>query len=87
MEATMHGSLDRSGTSNRSFLERPGIGFLAFPVLLAVALIGLAILEPAASKWISDAAQAELAGIYVVPQTTPTQLARPGMEVRTVRAY
>jgi len=28
-------------------------------VLLAVGLIGLAVLEPAASTWISDAAQAE----------------------------
>jgi hypothetical protein len=87
MESTMHGSFDRSGTRNRTFLERWGIGFPAFPVLLAVALIGLAILEPAASKWISEATQAELAGIYVVPQTTPTQLARPSMEVRTVRIY
>jgi hypothetical protein len=81
----MHGSFERSGKSDK-VSERWGIGFFAFPVLLAVTLIGLAILEPSASKWISDAAQAELAGIYVTPETTPTQLARPNMEVRTVRA-
>jgi hypothetical protein len=83
----MHGSFERSGNSDNGLFKRWGIGFFAFPVLLAVALIGLAILEPAASKWISDAAQAELAGIYVMPEATPTQLARPDMEVRTVGAY
>ena len=83
----MHGSFERSGKSDKSLSQRWGIGFFAFPVLLAVALIALAILEPSASKWISDAAQAELAGIYVMPEATPTQLARPNMEVRTVRAY
>ena len=84
----MHGSFDRSGTRNRSFTKRWGIGFPAFPVLLAVALIGLAILEPAASKWISDAAQAEFASIYGMPESTPSQFAQPAtMEVRTVSAY
>ncbi len=83
----MHGSFGRSGKSDNSLSKRTGIGFFAFPVLLAVALIGLTILQPAASKWISDATQAELAGIYVMPEATPTQLARPDMEVQTVRAY
>jgi hypothetical protein len=83
----MHGSFEKSVKSNKRFSERRSIGFFVFPVLLAVALIGLAILEPAASKWISDAAQAEFAGRYAMPDPAPTQLARPGMEVRTVRAY
>jgi hypothetical protein len=83
----MHGSLDKSGKSDKGFSERWRVGFIAFPVLLAVALIGLAALEPAASTWISDAAQAEFAGIFVMPEPAPTQLARPGMEIRTVRAY
>jgi uncharacterized membrane protein len=88
MEASMHGSFERSGKSDKSFSERRGTGFFAFPVLLAVALITLAILEPAASKWISEAAQAEFAGIYGIPESTPSQLAQPpSMEVRTVRAY
>ncbi len=82
----MHGSFDRPGKSE-SFSERRRLGFFAFPVVLAVALIALVILEPSASKWISDAAQAELADIYVMPEATPTQLARPNMEVRTVSAY
>jgi hypothetical protein len=82
----MHGSIDRSGKSDRSLFERRRIGFLVFPVLLAAMLIGLVIWEPAASRWISEAAQAELAGIYVMPEPAPTQLARP-MEIRTVRNY
>ena len=86
VEAAVHGSFERSGKSDKSLSHRRGIEFFAFPVVLAAALIALAILEPSASKWISDAAQAELAGIYVTPETTPTQLARPGTEVRTVRA-
>jgi len=83
----MHGSFDKSGKNNKSFFDRLSPGFFAFPVLLAVALIGLVVLEPAASKWIPEAAQAEFAGIAVMPEPAPTQLARPSMEIRTVRAY
>ena len=83
----MHGSFERSGKSDKSLSQRWGIGFFAFPVMLAVALIAVAILEPSASKWISDAAQAELAGVYAMPDPAPTQLARPSMDVRTVRTY
>ena len=83
----MHGSFDKSGKSESS--SQPWrIGFFAFPVILAVALIALVILEPAASKWISDAAQAEFASIYGMPESTPSQFAQPAtMEVRTVSAY
>ena len=77
----MHGSFDKSGKSE-SFSDRWHIGFFVFPVVLAVALIALAILEPSASKWISEAAQAEFAGVYALPDSGPTQLARPGMEIR-----
>ena len=77
----MHGSFDKSGKSE-SFSDRWRIGFFAFPVVLAGALIALAILEPASSKWISEAAQAEFAGVYALPDPGPTQLARPGMEIR-----
>jgi hypothetical protein len=83
----MHGSFGRSGKSDGSLSGRWRIGFFAFPVLLAVALIALTILEPAASRWISQAAEAEFAGFVVAPESAPTQLARPNMEVRTVRAY
>jgi hypothetical protein len=87
MEATMHGSLDKSGNNEDSTYRRWGLGFLALPALLAVTLIGLAIMQPAASNWISEAVQAEVAGISLMPEAAPTQLARPDMEIRTVRAY
>ena len=77
----MHGSFDKSGKSE-SFSDRWRIGFFVFPVVLAVALIALAILEPASSRWISEAAQAEFAGVYALPDSGPTQLARPSMEIR-----
>ncbi len=83
----MHGSLDKSGRNENSLVQRWGIGFLALPALLAVALIILAVVQPAASNWISEAVQAEVAGFNVMPEVAPTQqLARPTMQIRTVRA-
>ncbi len=82
----MHGSLDKSGKNDHSIYQRWGIGFLVLPALLAIVLIGLAILQPATSNWISEAVQAEVAGFNVTPELAPTQLARPAMEIRTVRA-
>jgi hypothetical protein len=52
----------------------------------------MAVSHPSASKWISDAAQAEFVGTEfvgtdIVPnQTPPTQLARPNNQIRTVKA-
>ena len=82
----MHGSFDKSGKSDDSIYARWGIGFLALPAILAMTLIGLAIVQPAASNCISGAVEAEVAAFTVVPEVTPTQLARPVMEIRTVRA-
>jgi hypothetical protein len=83
VEASMHGSIGRSGKTD----DNPtwNIGFFALPVLLVVALIGLAITQPAASNWISEAVRAEFAGIDL-PAVAPTQLAQPAMQIRTVRA-
>jgi hypothetical protein len=86
MEISMHGSLDRSGeTDNRAYRSQ-GFGFLALPALLAIVLVGLAIVQPSASNWISEAAQAEFAATFPVPDVAPTQLAKPTMENRTIRA-
>jgi hypothetical protein len=82
----MHGSLDKPGKNDDSIYQRWGIGFLALPALLVITLIGLAILQPAASNWISEAVQAEVAAFNAMPELAPTQLARPAMEIRTVRA-
>jgi hypothetical protein len=82
----MHGTFDRSrkshnGTTDRSF----SLGLFLLPALLVIALIALAVMQPAAPVWISEAAQAEFVGIDV-PDPAPAQLAQPAMRVRTVRA-
>jgi hypothetical protein len=84
METSMHGSLDRSGKDNSTDLKS-GSRFLIVPTLLAIALIILAIYEPKASHWISEAVQAEFAGSVFTGETP----AEPGMAapLRTVRAY
>ena len=83
----MHGSFDRSGKSNNRIDRGSGIGFLALPVLLVIALIGLAMIQPAMPIWISEAVQAEFVGADLVPDTRPTQLAQPSMVVtRTVKS-
>jgi hypothetical protein len=55
-------------------------------VVLAIALLGLAIVQPATSNWIAETVQAEFIGNGVVPGQAPAQLAQPGMQIRTVRA-
>jgi hypothetical protein len=64
------------------------IKLIALPILGGAALIAFVISHPEASKWISDAAQAEFAGTEFVPDIAPpTQLAQPGNQIRTVKAY
>ena len=82
----MRGSFDESGGNNDSIYRRWGIGFLVLPVVLAIALLGLAIVQPATSNWIAETVQAEFIGNSVVRGQAPAQLAQPGMQIRTVRA-
>ena len=82
----MHGSFDESDRNNNSIYRRWGIGFLVLPVLLAIALLGLAIVQPATSNWIAETVQAEFIGNSMVPEQAPAQLAQPRMQIRTVRA-
>jgi hypothetical protein len=81
----MHGSFEKFGESDRRTRRSWSIGFFAFPVLLAIALVALALTQPAASNWISEAVQAEFAGT-ILPEVAPTQLAQPAMQIRTMRA-
>ena len=84
----MHGSFDRSGKSNNRIDRGWGIGFIALPVLLVIALIGLSMIQPAAPAWISEAVQAEFVGPDLGPEIRPTQLAQPGVVVTgAVKAY
>ena len=81
----MHGSFDKqdgTGTSRRS-----GIGLFAVPVFLVIALIGLAMTKPEASRWISAAVEAEFAGASLPQEAASPLLAQPATTVQTVRLY
>ena len=84
----MHGSFDNQPREGRSVYRNWNIKLIALPILGVVALIAFAISHPGASKWISDAAQAEFVGTDFVPDLVPpTQLAQPNNQIRTVKAY
>lgn len=73
----MHGSPDRSDeTTENSFYQRWGIGFIVLPVLLVIAVIGLAIIQPATTNWIADEVMAEFSGANYGPQAAPAQIAK-----------
>jgi hypothetical protein len=81
----MHGSFDRSQEHRNRTDQGWNIALVALPALVAIALVGLAILQPAAPKWISEAAQAEFVGMNL-PDVVPPQLAQPATQIRTVKA-
>jgi quinol-cytochrome oxidoreductase complex cytochrome b subunit len=81
----MHGTLDRSGKSQNHTDRSWILGFFAIPVILVIVLTGLAMTQPAAFSWISEAAQAEFVGTNS-PGIAPTQLAQPAGETHAVRA-
>ena len=82
----MHGTFERSRKTGKTVESNSGLGFVVIPALLAVTLIALVIMQPNASLWISEAAQAEFAGITPVPEAAPTRLAQPADRIRTVKA-
>jgi hypothetical protein len=81
----MHGSLDRTDRNQHRVPRNWSIGFFALPVALLITLVGLAMFQPSASTWISEAVQAEFTGTNPVREPAPTQFARPAGDVRTVR--
>ena len=83
----MHGSFDRPGQSENRTQRSWSVGFFAFPILLVIALIGLVVAQPVASRWISEAVQAEFGGGNLTPEIAPVQLAKPAMQIRSVSAY
>ncbi len=54
-------------------------------MLIVIALVAMAMTNQGASNWISEAAQAEFGNTNYRPEAAPTQLAKPGMEIRTVK--
>jgi len=84
----MHGSYDKQTRDSRGVYRNWNMKLIALPILGAVALIAFAVSHPGASRWISDAAQAEFVGTEFVPElTAPTRVAQPNNAVRTVKAY
>jgi len=83
----MHGSFDKQGETDNGANRRWGIAVFAVPVFIVIALIGLALSQPAASNWISAAVQAEFAGSSLPQEAASTLLAQPAMTVRAVRLY
>jgi hypothetical protein len=86
LEAAMHGSFDKSGENDSRTHRSWSVGLFALPVFVVIALVGLMLTQPAASNWISEAAQAEFVGLNPAPQAAPTQLAQPAMVIRIVKA-
>ena len=82
----MHGSLDRSDEKRNRTDRNWSIEFFVLPVLVVIALATLVIIKPAASVWISDAAQAEFIGPNS-PELAPTELTQPDVQIRTVKTH
>ena len=82
----MHGLFGKSGEIVSRIYQRWGIGIFALPVLVVIALVGLAMAPRDAPHWISEAAEAEFAGANYKSQTAPAQPAKPAIHIRTVKA-
>ena len=79
----MHGSFGRFQKNHNRTDRDWNVALFALPVLIVIALVALAIIQPAAPSWISEAAQAEFVGMNL-PDVVPAQ---PAMQIRTVKAY
>ena len=83
----MHGSLNKPGETGDRICRRWAIGVFAVPVIVVIGLIGLSLVHPAASSWISAAVQAEFTGSSLPQEAASTLMAQPAMTVRAVRLY
>jgi len=81
-EMSMHGSFDRSREQHENVDRDWNIVLVALPVLVVIALVTLAIIQPSSPSWISEAAQAEFVGI----DSSDIAPAQPAMQIRTVKA-
>ena len=86
VEASMQGLFDKPGETIKRIYQRWGIGVFALPVLLAIALVGLAMTPRAVPNWITQATEAEFAGANYRLEVAPAQPASPAIEIRTVKA-
>jgi hypothetical protein len=58
-EASMHSRFNRSRRKEDGFFEKWGFGFLVLPVVLALAMVVLSVVQPKTKNWIADIVQAE----------------------------
>jgi hypothetical protein len=73
-------------TDRRDFWNWSG-NLLAVYGAAVLVLASLMMRFPALTEWVSEALQAEAYVMSPAPQDTPTQLAQPSDQMRTVRAY
>ena len=71
VEASMHSPFDGSRGKEDGFFEKWGFGILVLPVLLAVAMVVLTVVQPK-TNWIADILKAEFPGNSASPGEAPT---------------
>ena len=76
----------RSRRKEDGFFEKWGFGFVVLPVLLAVTMVVLWVVQPKTNNLIADIVQAEFPGKSASPGEAPMQIAKPEMGMRTVTA-
>lgn len=83
----MHGPFDKSPKGEQNIYQAWSMKLFALPLLLAIALIGYAVSHPDIAKWVAEGVQAEFAGTDAAQdQASPTRIAQPSDQVRTVTA-
>jgi len=63
------------------------VGITAVCWISLVLFVALMANSPAASTWVSDAAQAEFAASTMTSDAPPVQTTQPAKTIQTVRAY
>ena len=63
------------------------VGVTAVCWISLIVFVALMSNSPAASTWVSDAAQAEMAASTMTSDVAPVQTAQPAKTIQTVRAY
>jgi hypothetical protein len=85
MEASMHGAFEKPGDTIKGIYRNWGMGVFALPVLILIALVGMAMTHQGASDWLSEAMQAEFVRTGL-PDVAPAQVAQPAGPIRAAKA-
>ena len=82
----MHSRFERSPKKENGFFEKWGYGFVVLPVLLAIAMIVLSMIQPPNTNWVAESVQSELVGKSPTAADAPAQGTKPATQTRTVSA-